>query len=190
MVKLEDNKNNKKDRNEITLLSFGSDWYRDNEHTLVMKYISVWNSDNYNEWIPFTDNNNHPIIIGRGYGTYVEMRAVIGGINNHFDCIRSHCFILKSENEYEQEMMKTNKQIYQMLLFHQNTGLSIEYDENNNIFQFHQLYVCDDIASLNSYAYVFFGGVGKRVSKSVYQYSIQDNTWITFKHTLPIPLYY
>ncbi|ETO16917.1 hypothetical protein RFI_20420 [Reticulomyxa filosa] len=60
VVKLEDNNNNNKDRNEVTLLSFGFDWYRDNEHTLVMKYISVWNSDNdnemksnnYNEWIP------------------------------------------------------------------------------------------------------------------------------------------
>ncbi|ETN97972.1 hypothetical protein RFI_39550 [Reticulomyxa filosa] len=62
-------------------------------------------------------------------------------------------------------MMKTNKQNYQMLLFHFNSGLSIEYDEDNNTFQFHKLHVCDDIAKLFAYAYVrindvilFFGG--------------------------------
>ncbi|ETO02966.1 hypothetical protein RFI_34444, partial [Reticulomyxa filosa] len=100
VVKLEDNNNNNKDRNGVILLSFRSDWYRDNEHILVMKYISVRNSDNdnemksknYNEWIPFIDNNNHPIIIGRGYGTYVEIRTVIGGSNDHL------LFITYSDN--------------------------------------------------------------------------------------------
>ncbi|ETO04816.1 hypothetical protein RFI_32580 [Reticulomyxa filosa] len=43
--------------------------------------------------------------------------------------------------------------------------LAIGYDEDNNTFQFHQLPICDDIASLFKYAYVrvndailFFGG--------------------------------
>ncbi|ETO02746.1 hypothetical protein RFI_34667 [Reticulomyxa filosa] len=72
VVKLVDNNNNNNnDSNQITLLSFGG--Y--NKHTLVMKYVSVWSNDNqskilkilnkYNQWIPFTYNHNHPIIIGR-----------------------------------------------------------------------------------------------------------------------------
>ncbi|ETO07763.1 hypothetical protein RFI_29628 [Reticulomyxa filosa] len=70
------------------LLSFGG--YP--KHTLAMKYISVWDnisnksndSNNFNEWIPFTDKHNHPIIIERDKYHYHEgVRAVIGGRNNH-----------------------------------------------------------------------------------------------------------
>ncbi|ETO15231.1 hypothetical protein RFI_22134 [Reticulomyxa filosa] len=96
-------------------------------------------------------------------------------------------------------MMKTNqknKQNYQMLLFKFNTGLSIEYDEDNNIFQFHQLSVCESIAPFNGYAYVcindiilFFGGYSRNdFSKSVHEYSIRENKWMTFENTLPSPL--
>ncbi|ETO36311.1 hypothetical protein RFI_00751 [Reticulomyxa filosa] len=73
------------------------------------------------------------------------------------DYIGYHCFVSKSENGQGQGMMKTNqknKQNYQMLLFCMETGLSIEYDEDNNTFQFYQLLVCDDIALLICYAYV------------------------------------
>ncbi|ETO10712.1 hypothetical protein RFI_26666 [Reticulomyxa filosa] len=42
------------------------------KHTLVMEYVSVWNNisnksnelNNYNPWVNFTDNRNHPIAIG------------------------------------------------------------------------------------------------------------------------------
>ncbi|ETN98882.1 hypothetical protein RFI_38605, partial [Reticulomyxa filosa] len=114
---------------------------------------------------PFTDNHDHPIIIGKDENHNYE--GVIGGINNHllfityyennisvFDLntfqfiqhdrlpinnlILCHCFVSKSENGQGQEMMK-NRQNYQMLLFRYNTGLSIEYDEDNNTFQFYQL---------------------------------------------------
>ncbi|ETO25083.1 hypothetical protein RFI_12059 [Reticulomyxa filosa] len=234
VVKLVDN------NNEITLLSFGSSRDGKNKHTLVMKYISVWSNilaisnklnksnefNNYNQWIPFTDNHNHSIIIGRDNDDYRGVRALIGGSNNHllFITYRSknisvfdlntfqfikhdtlltngtfyHCFVSKLENVQEQEMMKTNKQNYQMLLFCDRAGLSIEYDEDNNIFQFHQLPVCDNIASLFAYAYVcindvilFFGGWNINnitVSKLVHKYSIRENKWITFENTLPSPL--
>ncbi|ETO15090.1 hypothetical protein RFI_22274 [Reticulomyxa filosa] len=57
--------------NEITLLSFGGLF----KHTLIMKYVSIWSDiskklNNHNEWIPFTDNHNHPIIIGRDEDDY------------------------------------------------------------------------------------------------------------------------
>ncbi|ETO36103.1 hypothetical protein RFI_00960 [Reticulomyxa filosa] len=56
-----------------------------------MNYVSVWSniskisnkSNNYNQWIPFTDNHNNPIIIGENNDDYQGARAVIGGSNNH-----------------------------------------------------------------------------------------------------------
>ncbi|ETO00826.1 hypothetical protein RFI_36613 [Reticulomyxa filosa] len=223
VVKMVDNNN--KNSNQITLLSFGGV----HNHTLVMKYVSVWGnisnksskSSNFNRWIPFTDNHNRPIIIGREQDDYGGVRAVIGGSSNHLlfithfrsnisvfdlntfqfiqhdtlptDNIQYYCFVLKSKNERREEMMKTNKQNYQMLLFCRKIGLSIEYDEGNNSFQFHQLSVCKDIAPLYKYAYVcindvilFFGGwsYSNAFSKSVYKYSIRENKWMTFDNTL------
>ncbi|ETO22535.1 caspase-3 [Reticulomyxa filosa] len=231
VVKLvNDNNNNNKDKNEITLLSFGG--Y--SKHTLMMKYVSVWSNDNennndsemnkskqvqksndYNKWIPFTDNHNDPINIGRDEDNYWGVRAVIGGSGNNllfitylqnnisvFDLnkfqfikhdtlltdswIQYHCFVSKPENGQEINEEKKKK-----------TGLSIEYDEDNNTFQFHQLPVCDDIASFHHYAYVyindvilFFGGSNGygTVSKSVHKYSIRENKWMTFQNALPSPL--
>ncbi|ETO14573.1 hypothetical protein RFI_22795 [Reticulomyxa filosa] len=233
VVKLIDNNNNNKNRNQITLLSFGGAI----KHTFVMKYISVWSNtsnelNNCNQWIPFTYNNNHPIMIGRDGDNYWGARAVIGGSNNHllfvtyyqrdisvfnlntfqfikhdtlpttaFRCINYHCFVSRTENEQGQEMMKTNKQNYQMFLFHKKIGLSIEYDEDNNTFQFHQLSIGDDIAPFYHCAYIcinnvilFFGGYGWKkipiVSKSVHKYSIPENKWIIFENTLPNPLHH
>ncbi|ETN98410.1 hypothetical protein RFI_39090, partial [Reticulomyxa filosa] len=102
------------------------------------------------------------------------------------DLIYYHCFV-----------SKTNQQNYQMLLFCKKTGLSIEYDEHNNIFQFHQLPVYDDIASFYKYAYVcindvilFFGGYSIFTrSKSAHKYSIRENKWIAFQNILPSRLY-
>ncbi|ETO16427.1 hypothetical protein RFI_20911, partial [Reticulomyxa filosa] len=86
VVKLVDNNNINKDNNQITLLSFGGL----NKHTLVMKYVSVWSNisnkfnklNNYNQWTPFTDNHNNPIIMGKENGPYIGVRAVIGGRDN------------------------------------------------------------------------------------------------------------
>ncbi|ETO06353.1 hypothetical protein RFI_31042 [Reticulomyxa filosa] len=195
IVKLVDNNNNK-DTNQITLLSFGGD--KDSRHTLIMKYVN---------------NHNHPIIIGRDIDDYGGVRAMTGGGNNHllfityypknisvfdlntfqfikhdtiptYDNIWYHCFRMK----------KKNKRNCQMLLFCKNTGLSIEYDEDNNTFQFYKL-------PFYAYAYVhindiilFFGEskeiLSRIVSKSVFKYSIRENKWVTFQNTLPSPLYY
>ncbi|ETO16844.1 hypothetical protein RFI_20493 [Reticulomyxa filosa] len=77
---------------------------------------------------------------------------------------------------------KKNKQ-YQMLLFCFKTGLSIEYDEDKNIFQFYQIPVYDNIASFYQYAYVcindiilFFGGYGWNVFNSIRQMDDIQNT--------------
>ncbi|ETO01716.1 hypothetical protein RFI_35723, partial [Reticulomyxa filosa] len=79
VVKLVDNKNDK-DNNQITLLSFGGHY----NHTLVMKYVSVWSDipnksnelSNYNQWVPFTDNHNHPMIIEGDDSYYTGARAL------------------------------------------------------------------------------------------------------------------
>ncbi|ETO26090.1 hypothetical protein RFI_11048 [Reticulomyxa filosa] len=216
VVKLVDN--NKEDNNQITLLSFGSIYVGQYHHTLVMKYVSVWSNNipdksnelnNYNQWVPFTNKYNHPIIIGEDQGAFEGVRAVIGGSNNNLlfitylksnisvfdlntfqfikriylpiDYVGYPCFILNSENGQGQEMTKINKQNNQMLLFCKTTGLSIGYDEDNNIFTFNELPVCDNIALFRNYAYVcindiilFFGGCGDGISKSVYKYSIRE----------------
>ncbi|ETO12155.1 hypothetical protein RFI_25220 [Reticulomyxa filosa] len=107
-----------------------------------------------------------------------------------------HCFVSKSENGQGQEMIKTNKQNYQILSFKHDTGFLIEYDEDNNTFQLHQLHVCDEIAKFFMYAYVcindvilFFGGWSHTIiSKSVYKYSIRENKWTIFQNALPSPL--
>ncbi|ETO25211.1 hypothetical protein RFI_11931 [Reticulomyxa filosa] len=225
--------NSNKDRNQITLLSFGG--CNAKRHTLMMKYVSVWDNisnkpNNCNQWVPFIDNNNLPIIIGRDHDNYTGMRAVIGGINNHllfitypesnisvFDLskfqfikhdtlptdyyIEYHCFVSNSENGQGEEMIKTNqekdKRNYQMLLFCKYTGLSIEYDEDYNTFQFQELPVCPGIAPFYGYAYVcindiilFFGGWNynnRVVSKSVHKYSIQEKKWMTFENILHCP---
>ncbi|ETO00314.1 hypothetical protein RFI_37133, partial [Reticulomyxa filosa] len=181
VVKLTDNSNNK-DSNQITLLSFGGRKFS-TKHTLIMKYISVWNDENNNDnnsnkWIPFTDTYNNQVQIGRFGDDYHGMRAVIGGSNNHllfityllkkisifnlntFQFIKHdnlpiknvmsfHCFVSKPE----QEMMKANKKNYEMLLFCKDIGLSIEYDEDDNTFQFYQLPIYYDFRSFDKYAY-------------------------------------
>ncbi|ETO05529.1 hypothetical protein RFI_31866 [Reticulomyxa filosa] len=226
VVKLVDN------NNEVTLLSFGGFC----QHTLVMKYVSVCDDisnklnelNNYNQWIPFTDNHNRPINIGSLNSTYIGARAVIGGSNNHllfithlyreisvfnlskfkfikhnflptYNYIEYHCFVSNSENGQGQEKIKTNKKNYQMLLFCKKAGLSIEYDEDKNTFQFHQLSVYDDIASLFKYAYVrindailFFGGCNAsscNASKLMHKYLIRENKWMPFQKALPDPLF-
>ncbi|ETO14668.1 hypothetical protein RFI_22703 [Reticulomyxa filosa] len=81
--------------NEITLLSLGGTY----KHTLVMKYVSVWDNDKtndekkdeteielsnpINQWLPLRDKNNKPVYIGRRQENYEGIRAVISGSNNH-----------------------------------------------------------------------------------------------------------
>ncbi|ETO02030.1 hypothetical protein RFI_35405 [Reticulomyxa filosa] len=200
VVKLIDNNN--KDSNEITLLSFGGE----HKHTLIMKYVSVWDNDNdnemdklkglkkinnYNEWIPFTDNHNNIIQIGRDGDNYEGVRAVIGGSSNNllfitypknnisvfdlntFQFIKHdnlpiyslwyHCFVSKSENR------KNNKnKIYEMILFCKE-ALSIGYDEDNNTLQYHILRFYSGIAPFYRCASVcindvilFFGGLSNK----------------------------
>ncbi|ETO34966.1 Pfs, NACHT and WD domain protein, partial [Reticulomyxa filosa] len=225
VIKLMTNNNS----HDVTLLSFGG--YP--KHTLMMKYVSVWNDienvqneykeNNINEWMPFIDNNNELISIGRDKDDYLGLRAMISGNNNHLlfityfpnnisvfnlntfqyvkhstlptndnDRIRYHCFVSKKPSK-----KNTNQNIHEMMLFHKNTGLSIEYDENYNIFQFYDVRVCTTLRPFCCYGFVyvndcilFFGGYNetKNDLREVYQYSIVKDQWIKFKSTLPMSL--
>ncbi|ETN98494.1 hypothetical protein RFI_39002, partial [Reticulomyxa filosa] len=165
-----------------------------------------------------TDNHNNQIHIGSKYDNYEGMRAVIGGSDNHLlfityrfnnisvfdlntfqfidrvilptvDYVEYHCFVSKLANGQENK----NK-IHEMLLFCFEIGLLIEYDEDNNTFEFHDITVCCDIPF--HYAYVcindiilFFGGRDHaNVLKLVHKYSIRENKWIKFQNVLPSPL--
>ncbi|ETO35911.1 hypothetical protein RFI_01151 [Reticulomyxa filosa] len=183
VVKMINNKN-KDNNNEITLLSFGGSLFI-KRHTLIMKYVSVWSNknindkENYNQWIPFTDNHNYPIIIGRDKDLYQGVRAIIDKKNSNllfityrrnnisvFDFntfqfikhdilptdnwIQFHCFVSISKSKSKN--LKEKK--YEMLLFCYDTGLLIQYYKDYNTFQFYKISVCNDISRFNGYAYL------------------------------------
>ncbi|ETO05897.1 WD repeat-containing protein [Reticulomyxa filosa] len=197
------------------VMKYISVWSDDSSENEMNKSTKL---KNYNQWIPFTGNHNNSINIGNDNDNYSGVRAVIGGKNNNLLFITSyynnisvfdlnifkfikhdklpcvvmyHCFVLK------QEKQNNNK----MILFYKKTGLSIKYNEDHNSFQFNKLSVCKNFESLYDYSYVcindiilFFGGYSLKgnkhiISKAVYKYSIQSNTWTTFEFTLPIILY-
>jgi len=88
-------------------------------------------------------------------------------------------------------------ELCEMALFYDQSGLWIQYDENNNkLISSKKLNVCDDIAQLIGYAYVcvndiilFFGGldIEDQCSNLVYIYSMRDHSW-TKCNDLPSPL--
>ncbi|ETO29945.1 hypothetical protein RFI_07173 [Reticulomyxa filosa] len=218
---------------EVNLLSLGGVY----EHSLIMKYVSVWNDNDVemkkmsdrNEWLPFTDNQNKSICISKKKDGYEGMRAVIGGSNNHllfifyfhnnidvFDLnlrqyinhntlpmdmhyIFYHCFVLKKNYERTSTKKNLNSKKNEMLLFCENVGLSIDYDESSNTFQFHKLWVCTTMRTFRSCAYVcindfilFFGGwngyISSDISQEVHKYSMKEKKWIKFEQKLPFIL--
>ncbi|ETO32464.1 hypothetical protein RFI_04655 [Reticulomyxa filosa] len=224
VIKLVDNKDSNKDSNKITLLSFGGN-RSTKKFTLIMNYVSVWSDDNqmnklndYNRWIPFTDNQHHPIHIGRDDCYFGVTRAVIGGSNNHllfiiysynnisvfnlntFQFIRYDILPTKRAIIFlvlqEQETMKINgenkKKNYEMLLFVIMKDYQLNMMKITTLFNFIN-YLNYTYVHVNDFI-LFFGGYGWKdntyaTSKSVHKYSIQENKWITFEHTLPVPLY-
>ncbi|ETO12519.1 hypothetical protein RFI_24856 [Reticulomyxa filosa] len=104
----------------MKLLSFESNWYKKNKHTLVMKYVSIWNNildildildisnksnefNNCNQWTPFTDNHNHPIIIGREM--IIILDAKVFNTKKKWIIFKDilpvplgHCFVILNEN--------------------------------------------------------------------------------------------
>ncbi|ETO10808.1 WD-40 repeat protein [Reticulomyxa filosa] len=173
------------------------------------------------------ERNNKAINIGRNDDDYKGVRAVIGGDNNNLlfityypNCIsifnletcqyikhdtlptnddtsvRYHCFVLKSKNQ--SLMAQSNTKIYEMILFCDNEGFIINYNEDENTFQFNKLWICTTMKTLKSYGYtliddfiLFFGGhnaIKTNVSNGVHRFSIINNKWLKFEQTLPIPL--
>ncbi|ETO34202.1 hypothetical protein RFI_02891 [Reticulomyxa filosa] len=175
--------NNKK-TNSITLLSFG----KVKHQAMVMTYRSVWDNDNeikrlnnYNRWIPLTDNRKNPIFIERKGEYYRDACVLTSGKNNHllfivhqpnnisvfdlntFQFIKHDnlpssmlldfsCFVLRTKSESERQMKKQKK--IEMLLFCSDILFSIKYNEYKNTFKFHKLRVCKAIRPLFNYAHI------------------------------------
>ncbi|ETO20412.1 hypothetical protein RFI_16802 [Reticulomyxa filosa] len=175
-----------------------------------------------NEWLPFIGNNNEVISIGRMQDEYCGVRGLIGGSKNHllfityypsnidvFDLntckylkhdnipveakwISYHCFVSKNGNQ----LSASKERKYEMMLFCKDIGFSIEYDEDNNTFEFQKLRVCTTIRPFKYYAYVqvndvilLFGGCGYSISKLVYKYFIKEDQWMQSELGLPISLW-
>ncbi|ETO25322.1 G-protein beta WD-40 repeats containing protein [Reticulomyxa filosa] len=218
---------NDKNPNDISVLFLcGSKFFK--RHTLIMRYVSVWDNDganieldsqrDYNKWVPLTNSEGKPIVIGRPDDDYVGVRALVGGSENHllfitypsknidvFDlnicqfikhdtlpfyyAFGGHCFVAKRRND---------KKMCEMVVFSKHTGISITYDEVNNSFTAHSIQVCTTLRPLNQYAYIYvndfiliFGGDDRpviRASNSVYRYSMTKDKWMKFEQTLPIQL--
>ncbi|ETO25088.1 hypothetical protein RFI_12055, partial [Reticulomyxa filosa] len=109
------------------------------------------------------------------------------------------CFVLhqKHGQEMTQKNEKQNQTNNEMLLFFTKSALRIEYDEDKNTFQFHQLAVDIYVAQVCRYGYAcvndvlwVFGGycwiAGKRyVSRIIFKYYIRENRWeITYVHLI------
>ncbi|ETO05677.1 hypothetical protein RFI_31719, partial [Reticulomyxa filosa] len=177
-----------------------------------------------NQWMLIANKQKKQIFIGRSEDDYLGVGAIIGGSENHLlfinyreknidvfnlktlqymnkvilpigSVMKYHCFIAKTEHDVT--ITDTNQRIWEMLLFSQNTGLSIEYDEDSNTFRFRNVRVCTSIKQCYSYGCVyvnhlllFFGGEGTngKASDRVYKYSFLDKQWMNFEQTLPISL--
>ncbi|ETO10884.1 hypothetical protein RFI_26495 [Reticulomyxa filosa] len=188
-------------------MNYVSIWSNENNESKELDELNKCN-----QWVPFTDSNNFRlslekiVLIGGSNNNLLFITYLYHNISvfdlSKFQFIKRntlptnnyieyHCFVSKSANEQGQEKINTNKeknnQNFQMFLFHKDTGLAIEYNENSNTFQFHKLPVCGDVASLFRYACVcindvifFFGG-----------WNIIFNSkkkWKTFENVLPSPL--
>ncbi|ETO07821.1 hypothetical protein RFI_29569, partial [Reticulomyxa filosa] len=116
------------------------------------------------------------------------------------DCITYHClvFIPKCESEInksskDREKSK-NKENNRMLLFSRDIGLSIQYNENNNLFQFDKMRICNTLRPLYRCAYtiidnnciLFFGGNSQYgPSDNMHKYIITENKWMKYQQILP-----
>ncbi|ETO17400.1 hypothetical protein RFI_19922 [Reticulomyxa filosa] len=177
---------------------------------------------NCNEWVQLTDQENNPVYVGTDEPCE-GMRSVIGGNKNHllfftytpknflvinlntFQCVKREdlpveilinfpCLVSKNANDTSNIK---NKNITELLLFCENVGLSIDYDEDNNTLHFGNVPVCTTIAYYSSYSYVhahdtifFFGGQHWKKrwrTNAVHKYSIKDQQWTKLKFSFPGP---
>ncbi|ETO02350.1 hypothetical protein RFI_35086, partial [Reticulomyxa filosa] len=112
--------------------------------------------------------------------------------------------VLKNYNKMQQNEMinvkyvKDKGYLNEMMIFSENIGLHIKYDEDNNSFHFYKIRVCTSLRILSSYAYacigdfiLFFGGYGGIMIgnvTTVHKYSMTENKWMRYKQYLPISL--
>ncbi|ETO27184.1 hypothetical protein RFI_09948, partial [Reticulomyxa filosa] len=186
-------------KNEITLLSFGGQGMERAKHTLVMKYISVWDDESVkahsNEWHPLVDNTNKVVTIGRKVDNYKGALATIGGSNNNVLFITYYprnisIFDLTTFEYIKHDIVPIeNWLVFYCFVSKKKNELSGTNATNKKM---------SEMISLDSYACVciddfilFFGGKDRHwidIAKEVHKYSMTENTWMQYEQTLPISL--
>ncbi|ETN99123.1 hypothetical protein RFI_38364 [Reticulomyxa filosa] len=214
--------------NEIHLLSFGGQNKNKIKQTFSMKYKNVWESSDskseyqsFNTWIKHNQDTN----IGKLEDDLEGVRGLIGGMNNdllfithfpkkievidlktmkpltgikdniipkgnHILGISYHCFVPLT--------MNNEKLINHFILFCQNTGLLIKYDEQNKTFHYEKLPIYPALNGFAFYSFVclydfifLFGGYNGNTSqrtKNMYKYSMKEKTWNECKFILPMEI--
>ncbi|ETO06072.1 hypothetical protein RFI_31324 [Reticulomyxa filosa] len=165
---------NNKDRNEITLLSFGGPRNR----VLIMKYVSIWSNisnksyklNNYNQWIQLKDNYNNPIHFEST--TYYSGSRAVSETNNDLLFIASaSCTI---------SVFDLNT-----LQFIKNDNLPLTRREMGYGCFDYQLNMMKIIILFNFINYLF---VEVFHNSLVLEYLIPEKKWVAFKNTLPCEL--
>ncbi|ETO14957.1 hypothetical protein RFI_22410, partial [Reticulomyxa filosa] len=164
--------------NGVTLLSFGGLY----DHTLVMHYESVWESEACNKWVPLSDKDDKTVLIGGNRTNYSGVRALVGGSKHHLLFItyppaNIDIFDLKSLQYIKQDWLPVNsrdsinwhclvsttttttsaveeKNKSAMLFFWKDKGLAIEYNESKNELNFQILRVGNSLRPSSQYAYL------------------------------------
>ncbi|ETO03220.1 hypothetical protein RFI_34190, partial [Reticulomyxa filosa] len=205
----------------IHLLSFGGQGCETVKQTFVMKYKSVWNDisnvdskeDNqeFNIWIKNDNNKN----IGKYKENLKGAKGLICGQNDDLLFITYYPKNIKIINLNDMSEIHQNKieiscnnynfgyhcfeklEKNTFILFCNNAGMSIEYDEFKNKISYEERLCFRDLdISVSSFIYLYdyiflFGGkdkIDEKTVKSIYKYSISYRRWTKCDFTLPIEL--
>ncbi|ETO32798.1 hypothetical protein RFI_04322 [Reticulomyxa filosa] len=198
------------------IMKYVSVWDSDSEDKKEEK-SKIEKSKYLNEWLRFKDNNNKQISIGAENANYEGARAVIGGSKKHllfityspknidifnlntFQCVTHtsmpvsiglcyHNFVIR-ENEKELSVIKIEKKKTELILFFNDMGLAIDYDETIDRVRYFKIHTCSSIIFgcrciyIND-IFIFFNAL----NREIYKYSTIENKWMQFEHTLPIRL--
>ncbi|ETO29548.1 hypothetical protein RFI_07569 [Reticulomyxa filosa] len=187
-------KKSKKGNKKYTLFAFGGNSYNSKKETLMMKYRSVWEEEYAeNEWIPVEHAYKNSI---RCVGDYFSPLAVIGGTNN------SLLFLIHLPNHFDVIDIKSLQTVtnltlpfyvngdatifvkgsQEMLVFTQDNGASIQYDE---VKKEQYCFLCiQDVV-------IVFGGYHSNfiATDHIHLYFINTLTWKKCPYSLPWPMF-
>ncbi|ETO25233.1 hypothetical protein RFI_11904 [Reticulomyxa filosa] len=194
----------KKSKMETTLLSFGGS----HNHTLVMKYQSVWNKSKKveNQWIALTIDIGIPEDDMQHVRASVDRKRSLLFIvhpPNHMKVLSTNSLQLKAKTMLPIDNIVggscfVSLSAHAMFFFNRNSGLRITYHQTHSSFEYKKLPICDDLHYALDYSFVFskgyvvlFGGYrrGDTYSNSIFLYSVHTNEWKRSPFILPTPVH-